>query len=74
MQAMNISVQGLRVWNPKPCPVAEEEADEGKEEKEEEEEEEAGEEVSRGQTHTAPHIESRETRATDVLDDLLSGM
>ena len=28
------------MWNPKPCPVAEEEADEGEEEKEEEEEEE----------------------------------
>ena len=27
------------MWNPKPCPVAEEEADEGEEEKEEEEEE-----------------------------------
>ena len=49
---------------------------EGEEEKEEEEEEEAREEVSvsRGQKHTAPHIDSRETRATDVLDDLLSGM
>ena len=60
------------MWNPKPCPVAEEEADEGEEEKEEEEEEEeeAGEEVSRGQKHTAPHIDSRETRATDVLDGL----
>ena len=65
---MNISVQGLCVWNPKPCPVAEEEAHEGEEEKEEEEE--AGEEVSRGQKHTAPHIDSRETRATDVLDGL----
>ena len=62
------------MWNPKLRPVAEEEAHEGEEEKEEEEEEEAGEEVSRGQKHTAPHIDSRETRATDVLDDLLSGM
>ena len=55
--------------------MAEEEAHEGEdekeeEEKEEEEEEEAGEEVSRGQKHTAPHIDSRETRATDVLDGL----
>ena len=59
------------MWNPKPCSVAEEEADEGEEEKEEEEgEEEAGEEISRGQTHTALHIHSRETRATDVLDGL----
>ena len=58
------------MWNPKPCPVAEEKADEGKEEKEEEEEEEAGEEVSREQKHTAVHIDSRETRATDVLDGL----
>ncbi len=57
------------MWNPKPCPVAEEEADEREEEKEEEEEE-AGEEVSRGQKHTAPHIDSRETRATDVLGGL----
>ena len=46
------------MWNPKPCPVAEEEADEGEEEKEEE----AEEEISRGQTHTTPHIHSRETR------------
>ena len=61
------------MWNPKPCPVAEEEAHEGEEEKEEEEEEEeeeTGEEVSRGQTHTTLHIHSRETRATDVLDGL----
>ena len=58
------------MWNPKPCPVAEEEADEGEEEKEEEEKKEAGEEVSRGQKHTAPHIDSRETRANDVLDGL----
>ncbi len=50
--------------------MAEEEAHEGEEEKEEEEEEEAGEEVSRGQKHTAPHIDRRETRATDVLDGL----
>ena len=57
------------MWNPKPCPVAEEEADEGEEEKEEEEEE-AREEISRGQKDTAPHIDSRETRATDVLDGL----
>ena len=49
--------------------MAEEEADEREEEKEEEEEE-AGEEVSRGQKHTAPHIDRRETRATDVLDGL----
>ena len=39
------------MWNPEPCPVAEEEADEGEEEKEEEvgeeEEEEVGEEASR---------------------------
>ena len=28
------------MWNPKPCPVAEEEADEGEEEEEEEKEEE----------------------------------
>ena len=58
------------MWNPKPCPVAEEEAHEGEEEKEEEEEEESGEEVARRQKHTAPHIDSRETRATDVLDGL----
>ena len=58
------------MWNPTRCPVAEEEADEGEEEKEKEEEEETGEEVAREQKHTALHIGSRETRATDVLDGL----
>ena len=50
--------------------MAEEEAHEGEEEKEEREEEETGEEVAREQKHTALHIGSRETRATDVLDGL----